>query len=153
MMSGVYWKQLILTVNIFKANLSPIRTFSILEEGSAALSSQFRDYLWFNSSTLIRGYDFLGVNELSIFIQTSLLSHLCWATSMMFLISWRGYWQEIIDTICLMQQKTQLLADLQFMVNYPPTALSIVQARFIGLCHFVSGLILTYIVFLLGSAN
>jgi photosystem I P700 chlorophyll a apoprotein A2 len=34
---------------------------------------------------------------------------------------------------------------------YTPIALSIVQARFIGLVHFASGFILTYAAFILGT--
>jgi hypothetical protein len=29
-------------------------------------------------------------------------AHLCWATGFMFLISWRGYWQELMDIILYM---------------------------------------------------
>ena len=38
-----------------------------------------------------------------------LAAHLCWATGFMFLISWRGYWQELIDIILYMHLKTPIL--------------------------------------------
>ena len=59
----------------------------------------FRDYLWFNSSQLINGYNPFGFNSLSVWAWTFLLGHLVWATGFMFLISWRGYWQELIESI------------------------------------------------------
>ena len=36
-------------------------------------------------------------------------AHLCWSTGFMFLISWRGYWQELIDIILYMHLKTPIL--------------------------------------------
>ena len=60
---------------------------------ASILNGWFRDYLWFNLSSLIRGYDLFGSNDLGIWAWTFLLAHLCWAISFMFLISWRGYWQ------------------------------------------------------------
>ena len=63
------------------------------------LESWFRDYLWFNSTPLIHGYSTLGTNDLSVQSWSFLLTHLAWASGFMFLISWRGYWQELIDII------------------------------------------------------
>jgi photosystem I P700 chlorophyll a apoprotein A2 len=123
------------------------------EESSTFLNGWFRDYLWFNSASLIRGYDAAGANDISVWAWTFLAAHLCWATGFMFLISWRGYWQELIDTIIYMHLKTPFLYDLWSGNFYSPVALSIVQARFIGLVHFASGLIVTYAAFVLGATS
>ena len=58
-----------------------------------------RDYLWFNSSQLINGYSPLGVTKNAVWDWMFLFGHLIWATGFMFLISWRGYWQELIESI------------------------------------------------------
>jgi photosystem I P700 chlorophyll a apoprotein A2 len=71
----------------------------VFDESSTYLNGWFRDYLWFNSASLIRGYDPFGANDLSVWAWLFLAAHLCWATGFMFLISWRGYWQELIDII------------------------------------------------------
>ena len=62
-------------------------------EGGTYLMAWFRDYLWFNSSPLIRGYSLYGLNDTSTWTWTFLAAHLCWATGFTPLISWRGYWQ------------------------------------------------------------
>jgi len=128
-------------------------TVSQFDEGSLYLNAWFRDYLWFNSAPLIRGYDTFGSNDLSVWSWLFLGAHLCWATGFMFLISWRGYWQELIDIILYMHLKTPILYDLWYAGFYTPVALSIVQARFIGLVHFASGLILTYPPFVIGATT
>merc|ERR1719210_459312 len=123
------------------------------DESSTYLNGWFRDYLWFNSASLIRGYDAFGANDLSVWAWTFLAAHLCWATGFMFLISWRGYWQELIDIILYMHLKTPILYDLWNGGIYTPVALSIVQARFIGLVHFAVGFILTYASFVIGATS
>ena len=100
------------------------------DESSTYLNAWFRDYLWFNSTPLIDGYNTFGANDLSIWAWVFLGAHLCWATSTMFLISWRGYWQELIDIILYMHLKTPILYNLWNGDIYTPVALSIVQARF-----------------------
>jgi photosystem I P700 chlorophyll a apoprotein A2 len=70
----------------------------------------------------------------------------------MFLISWRGYWQEFIDIILFQHLKTPIIYNFTSgLKQYTPVALSIVQARFIGLVHFSVGFILTYAAFVIGS--
>jgi photosystem I P700 chlorophyll a apoprotein A2 len=123
------------------------------DESSTYLNGWFRDYLWFNSASLIRGYDALGANDLSVWAWTFLGAHLCWATGFMFLISWRGYWQELIDIILYMHLKTPILYDLFSGGVYTPVALSIVQARFIGLLHFSVGFVFTYAAFVVGATS
>jgi len=68
-------------------------------ESGTYLMGWFRDYLWLNSSQLINGYNPFGVNALSPWAWMFLFGHLIWATGFMFLISWRGYWQELIETL------------------------------------------------------
>jgi photosystem I P700 chlorophyll a apoprotein A2 len=68
----------------------------------------------------------------------------------MFLISWRGYWQELIETLLYMHLKCPKLDNLWSGYLSTPVALSIIQARFIGVVHFVMGFILSYSSFLFG---
>ena len=123
------------------------------DESSSYLNACFRDYLWFNSSALIDGYNTFGVNDLSIWDWIFLGAHLSWATSFMFLISWRGYWAELIDTLLYMHLRTPILYNLLSGDIYTPVAISIVQARFIGLVHFSTGFILTYAAFMIGTTS
>jgi photosystem I P700 chlorophyll a apoprotein A2 len=143
LMFYAHWKHLTLWQN----------TALQFDQSSAYLNAWFRDYLWFNSASLIRGYDALGANDLSVWAYAFLLAHLCWATGYMFLISWRGYWQELIDIILYMHLKTPILYDLFNASTVTPVALSIVQARFIGLAHFAAGFILTYSSFVIGATS
>jgi photosystem I P700 chlorophyll a apoprotein A2 len=123
------------------------------EQNASYLNAWFRDYLWFNSAPLIRGYDALGSNDLSVYAWMFLAAHLCWATGFMFLISWRGYWEELIHIIILMHLKTPFLFDIWNANVYTPVALSILQARFIGLSHFTVGLIVTYAAFIIAATS
>ena len=125
----------------------------VFDECSTYLNGWFRDYLWFNSTDLIHGYNTFGANDLSIWNWAFLGAHLCWATSFMFLISWRGYWQELMDIILYMHLKTPILYNLWNGDIYTPVALSIVQARFVGLVHFGTGFILTYTPFIIGATS
>ncbi|KVH95858.1 Photosystem I PsaA/PsaB [Cynara cardunculus var. scolymus] len=54
-------------------------------------------------------------------------SHLVWATGFMFLISWRGYWQDLIETLAWAHERTPLANLIRWRDK--PVALSIVQAR------------------------
>ncbi|MEO0490060.1 MAG: photosystem I chlorophyll a apoprotein A2, partial [Cyanobacteria bacterium J06659_2] len=109
-----------------------------------------RDYLWLNSSQLINGYSPYGTNSLAVWAWMFLFGHLAWAVSFMFLITWRGYWQELIETLLWAHESTPL------SFGYPkdkPVALSIVQARLVGLTHFTVGYIATYGAFLIASTS
>ena len=123
------------------------------DESSTYLNGWFRDYLWFNSRPLMNGYNTFGANDLSILSWAFLGAHLSWATGFMFLISWRGYWQELIDIILVMHLKTPILYTLWNGDIYTPVALSIVQARFVGVLHFSTGFILTYAAFIIGATS
>ena len=48
----------------------------------------------------------------------------------MFLISWRGYWQELIETLVWAHERTPLANLVRWKDK--PVALSIVQARLVG---------------------
>ena len=139
-----HWKHLTLWQNT--------NTVFQFDESSTYLNAWFRDYLWFNSTPLIDGYN-IRANDLSIWAWTFLGAHLSWATGFMFLISWRGYWQELIDMILYMHLKTPILYNLWNGDIYTPVALSIVQARFVGLVHFETGFILTYPPFIIGATS
>ena len=118
-------------------------------ESSNYLMGWFRDYLWLNSSPLINGYNPFGMNNLSVWAWMFLFAHLMWATGFMFLISWRGYWQELIETLVWAHERTPIANLLQWRDK--PVALSIVQARLVGLTHFAAGFILTYAAFVIAS--
>lgn len=118
-------------------------------ESSTYLMGWFRDYLWLNSSQLINGYNPFGTNNLSVWAWMFLLGHLVWATSFMFLISWRGYWQELIETLVWAHERTPLANLVRWKDK--PVALSIVQARLVGLVHFTVGNVITYAAFLIAS--
>ena len=121
-------------------------------ESSTSLNGWFRDYLWFNSTALIHGYNSFGSNTgLAIWAWAFLGAHLCWATGFMFLISWRGYWQELIETLLSMHLKCPKLANLWSGYYSTPVALSILQARFLGVVHFLLGFIVSYASFLFGA--
>lgn len=60
---------------------------SLFDSSSTYLNGWFRDYLWFNSSALIQGYNTHGANDLSAWSWIFLGAHLSFATSFMFLIS------------------------------------------------------------------
>nr|QIZ74392.1 P700 apoprotein A2 of photosystem I [Draparnaldia mutabilis] len=121
------------------------------DESSTYLMGWLRDYLWLNSSQLINGYNPFGMNSLSVWAWVFLFGHLIYATGFMFLISWRGYWQELIETLVWSHEKTPIANLVQWVDK--PVALSIVQARLVGLVHFSVGYIFTYAAFLIASTS
>jgi photosystem I P700 chlorophyll a apoprotein A2 len=134
-----HWKHL----GIWQGNVAQFN------ESSTYLMGWFRDYLWLNSSQLINGYNPFGMNNLSVWAWMFLFGHLVWATGFMFLISWRGYWQELIETLVWAHERTPLANLVRWKDK--PVALSIVQARVVGLAHFTVGYVLTYAAFLIAS--
>ena len=138
-----HWKHLRLREN-------PLFQF---DESSFHLNAWFSNYLWFNSSPLIHAYNTFHANDLSIWAWAFLAAHLCWATGFMFLISWRGYWQELMDIYLYMHLRIPLLYSVLISDIYTPGATSIVQARTLGLLHFTSGTILTYAAFIIGATG
>jgi photosystem I P700 chlorophyll a apoprotein A2 len=136
-----HWKHL----SIWSGNVAQFN------ESSNYLMGWLRDYLWLNSSQLINGYNPYGMNNLAVWAWMFLFGHLVWATGFMFLISWRGYWQELIETIVWAHERTPLANLVRWKDK--PVALSIVQARLVGLAHFTVGYILTYAAFLIASTS
>ncbi len=134
-----HWKHL----GIWQGNVAQFN------ENSTYLMGWFRDYLWANSAQLINGYNPYGMNNLSVWAWMFLFGHLVWATGFMFLISWRGYWQELIETLVWAHERTPLANLVRWKDK--PVALSIVQARLVGLAHFTVGYVLTYAAFLIAS--
>lgn len=134
-----HWKHM----TVWQGNVSQFN------ESSTYLMGWLRDYLWLNSSPLINGYNPYGMNNLSVWAWMFLLGHLVWATGFMFLISWRGYWQELIETLAWAHERTPLANLIKWKDK--PVALSIVQARLVGLVHFSAGYILTYAAFVIAS--
>lgn len=136
-----HWKHL----GVWQGNVAQFN------ESSTYLMGWLRDYLWLNSAQLINGYNTYGMNNLSVWAWMFLFGHLVWATGFMFLISWRGYWQELIETIVWAHERTPLANLVRWKDK--PVALSIVQARLVGLAHFSVGYILTYAAFLIASTS
>lgn len=136
-----HWKH----ITLWQGNVSQFN------ESSTYLMGWLRDYLWLNSSLLINGYNPYGMNDLSVWAWMFLFGHLIWATGFMFLISWRGYWQELIETLAWAHERTPLANLIRWKDK--PVALSIVQARLVGLVHFSVGYILTYAAFVIASTT
>lgn len=120
-------------------------------ESSTYLMGWLRDYLWLNSAQLINGYNPFGMNSLAVWGWMFLFGHLVWATGFMFLISWRGYWQELIETLVWAHERAPITNIIKWKDK--PVALSIVQARLVGLAHFSVGYIFTYAAFLIASTS
>jgi photosystem I P700 chlorophyll a apoprotein A2 len=134
-----HWKHLA----IWSGNVSQFN------EGSTYLMGWLRDYLWQYSAPLINGYNPYGMNNLAVWAWMFLFGHLVWATGFMFLISWRGYWQELIETLVWAHERTPLANLVRWKDK--PVALSIVQARLVGLAHFTVGYVVTYAAFVIAS--
>jgi photosystem I P700 chlorophyll a apoprotein A2 len=134
-----HWKHL----GIWQGNVAQFN------ESSTYLMGWFRDYLWLYSAQTINGYNPYGTSNLSVWSWMFLFGHLVWATGFMFLISWRGYWQELIETLVWAHERTPLANLVRWKDK--PVALSIVQGWLVGLVHFTVGYILTYAAFLIAS--
>jgi len=134
-----HWKHL----GVWQGNVAQFN------ESSTYIMGWLRDYLWLYSAQLINGYNPYGMNNLAIWSWMFLFGHLVWATGFMFLISWRGYWQELIETLVWAHERTPLANLIRWKDK--PVALSIVQARVVGLAHFTVGYIVTYAAFLIAS--
>ena len=49
-------------------------------ETNVSLGGWFRDYLWFNSGSLLNGYSTNSANDITVFSWAFLLGHFIWAT-------------------------------------------------------------------------
>lgn len=136
-----HWKHVALATN----------NLELWQDGSLYLMGWLRDYLWLNSAQLINGYGPTGITSFAVWDWLFLFGHLVWATGFMFLISWRGYWQELIESIVWAHQHTPIANLLRW--KNKPVALSIVQARFVGLAHFSIGYVLTYGPFVIAASS
>jgi photosystem I P700 chlorophyll a apoprotein A2 len=125
-------------------------TSASFNTNSTYLMGWFVNYLWNYSSYLVTGYTAQGANANAVWEWMFLLGHLIWATGFMFLISWRGYWQELLETLVWAHVRTPIASLFQW--RDAPVALSIVQARLVGLAHFATGYILTYAPFVTASS-
>jgi photosystem I P700 chlorophyll a apoprotein A2 len=45
------------------------------------------------------------------------LGHLIYATGFMFLISWRGYWQELIESLAWAHERTPIADLVRWKIN------------------------------------
>ena len=127
-----------------------LASFDAFGSTGSTLSGWFRDYLWLHSGNLVHGFSSAGSQELAALAWGFLLGHLAWATSFMFLISWRGYWQELLESLLFVHLRTPVLVST-WAASFTPVALSIIQARCVGLAHFTLGFIGTFAAFLLSA--
>ncbi|CAN6445159.1 unnamed protein product [Victoria cruziana] len=144
---GLHTTTLILVKGALDAHGSKL----MLDKKDFGYSFTCDDYLWLNSSQLFNRYDLFGMNSLSVWVWMFLFGNLVWATGFMFLISWHGYWQELIETLAWAHERTPLANLIRWRDK--PVALSIVQARLVGLAHFSIGYIFTYAAFLIASTS
>nr|QGU93226.1 photosystem I P700 apoprotein A2 [Selaginella sanguinolenta] len=112
------------------------------DESSTYSMGRSRDHSWLNPSQPINGYNPFGTNSPSVWAWMFSFGHLVWATGFMFLISWRGYWQEPIETLAWAHERTPLANLVRWRDK--PVALPTVQARLVGSAHFPVGHIFTY---------
>lgn len=134
----------------FDEHWRSLASFDAFGSTGSTLSGWFRDYLWLHSGNLVHGFSSAGSQELAALAWGFLLGHLAWATSFMFLISWRGYWQELLESLLFVHLRTPLLVSM-WAACFTPVALSILQARCVGLAHFTLGFIGTFAAFLLSA--
>jgi photosystem I P700 chlorophyll a apoprotein A2 len=150
---AVFWSLNTIGWTVFYWHWKQITTWSgsssLFNESSTYLMGWFRSYLWYHSSPLINGYNGTSMNSRSVWAWMFLFGHLTWATGFMFLISWRGYWQELLETLVWAHERTPIANVIRWRDK--PVALSIVQARLVGLAHFATGYIFTYAPFTIAS--
>ena len=135
---------------LFYERWRALGTFDAFASTGSTLDGWFRDYLWQHSGPVVKGFTPFGSTEHSVLAWSFLLGHLIWATSFMFLISWRGYWQELVESLLLTHLKTPIVVST-WTSRLTPVALSIIQARGVGLVHFSLGFIRTFAAFLLSA--
>ena len=147
---GAFWVLNTLGWLSFYEHWRSLASFDGFCASGSTLCGWFRDYLWLNSGNLVNGFSSTGSTELAVLAWAFLLGHLIWATSFMFLISWRGYWQELVESLLFIHLKTPILVS-PWTAGFTPVALSILQARCVGVAHFTVGFIGTFAAFLLSG--
>lgn len=96
---------------------------------AAGAQGWLRGLLWGEASQAAQGCGGAGAAYSLAF----LAAHLAWATSLMFLPSGRGYWQELAEALLWAHAKAGVVPSLS------PRALSIAQGRAAGAAHFLAG--------------
>lgn len=149
---GAFWVLNTLGWLSFYEHWRSLASFDGFCASGSTLCGWFRDYLWLNSGNLVNGYSSTGSTELNraALAWAFLLGHLIWAVSFMFLISWRGYWQELVESLLFIHLKTPILVS-PWTAGFTPVALSILQARCVGVAHFTVGFAGTFAAFLLSG--
>jgi photosystem I P700 chlorophyll a apoprotein A2 len=147
---GAFWLANTLGWLCFYHHWRSLASFDAFGSTGCTLCGWFRDYLWLNSGNLVNGCSWSGSNELAVLAWSFLLGHLIWATSFMLLVSWRGYWQELLECLLFLHLKSPMVVSL-WTAGLTPVALSILQARCVGLGHFTLGLVGTFAAFLLSA--
>ena len=147
---GAFWLSNTLGWLSFYHHWRSLASFDAFGSTGCTLCGWFRDYLWLNSGNLVNGCSWSGSNELAVLAWGFLLGHLIWATSFMLLVSWRGYWQELLECLLFLHLKSPMVVSL-WTAGLTPVALSILQARCVGLGHFTLGLVGTFAAFLLSA--
>ncbi|MFN5471984.1 MAG: photosystem I core protein PsaA [Pseudanabaena sp.] len=102
-------------------------------QSALTINGWLRDFLWAQASNVIQSYG----SALSAYGLIFLGAHFIWAFSLMFLLSGRGYWQELIESIVWAHNKLNVAPAIS------PRALSITQGRAVGLAHYLLGGIAT----------
>ena len=96
---------------------------------STTINGWLTNFLWSSSAQVIQSYATSISGYGFIFIS----AHFLWAFSLMFLLSGRGYWQELIESILWAHHKFKIMPHIQ------PKALSISQGRAVGFIHYLMG--------------
>jgi photosystem I P700 chlorophyll a apoprotein A1 len=96
---------------------------------SVTINGWLTSFLWSLSAQVIQSY----ATSVSGYGLVFLGAHFLWAFSLMFLLSGRGYWQELIESILWAHHKLKIVPHIQ------PRALSISQGRAVGLTHYLLG--------------
>ena len=96
---------------------------------SSSINGWLRNFLWSQAAQVIQSYGTSISGYGFIFIS----AHFLWAFSLMFLLSGRGYWQELIESILWAHHKFKIMPHIQ------PKALSISQGRAVGFIHYTLG--------------
>ena len=140
---------------LFHMHWASMNPAAFTSAAAGALLGWFRDYLWASSASIVRGHGLRSDSPCAPLSWAFLLAHLAWATGFMFLISWRGYWHEVIEVLAAAHLCAPVLREAWQpfgQARLSPAALSIVQARAVGSAHFGVGFIGTYFCFM-GSAS
>ena len=111
-------------------------TYSFYYFGSTDFSTNgtyingwLRNFLWSKVVLLIQAYGSYNSSYIFLF----LACHFIFAFSLMFLFSGRGYWQELIESICWAHSK------VAFSPSIDPYSLSITSGRSVGFTHYIVG--------------